>query len=537
MYRFRLFVLSLLVAAAGSLTSAVAQQKGGVLRVLHRDSPGSLSIHEETTNSTLTPMMGVFNNLVMYDQSIPRNSQDTIRPDLATDWTWSPDGTELTFHLHQGVRWHDGKPFTAADVKCTWDRLIGVSTDKLRINPRAGWYKNLTEVQTTNAQEVVFKLKRPQPSFLAFLASGYSPVYPCHVPAAQMRSQPIGTGPFRFVEFRRGEGIRLERNPDYWKPGRPYLDGIEYTVVSNRATAVLSFVARKFDMTFPYEIPIPLVRDIRTQAPDATCVIAPNNLSINLLVNRGVAPFDKPGVNRAVALALDRKAFIDIISEGKSDQGGAMLPPPEGVWGMPPEMLRTLPGYGGDVTANREEARRIMAGLGYGPDKPLKVKMATRNVPQHRDPAVILIDQLKQIHIESELELIESANWPPRLTRRDFTLALNLTGSGGDDPDIMFYENYVCGAGRNFSGYCNKEIDALVDRQSAETNFARRRTLVQEIDRRLQQDDARPIIYLQRSATCMQPWVKGLTIMSNSMYTGWRLEDVWIDPAQAANRP
>lgn len=528
--------VSLLLAAAGA-TTALAQQQGGVLRVLHRDSPGSLSIHEETSNSTLTPMMGVFNNLVMYDQSVPRNSQDTIRPDLAADWAWSTDGTQLTFHLRQGVRWHDGKPFTAADVKCTWERLMGVSADKLRINPRAGWYRNLAEVQTPGDHEVIFRLKRPQPSFLAYLASGYSPVYPCHVSAVQMRSNPIGTGPFRFVEFRRGETIRLERNPDYWKPERPYLDGIEYTIVPNRATAVLSFVARKFDMTFPYEIPIPLVKDVRTQAPAASCEIAPNNLSVNLLVNRAVVPFDKPEINRAMVLALDRKAFIDIISEGQSDQGGAMLPPPEGVWGMPPEMLRTLPGYSGDIAANRAEARRIMAGLGYGPEKPLTVKLATRNVPQHRDPSVILIDQLKQIHVEAELELIESANWPVRLTRRDFTLALNLTGAGGDDPDIMFYENYVCGAARNFSGYCNREIDALVDRQSMETDLQRRRELVWEIDRRLQQDDARPIIYLQRSATCLQPWVRGLTIMSNSMYTGWRLEDVWIDKARAVDRP
>jgi peptide/nickel transport system substrate-binding protein len=339
------------------------------------------------------------------------------------------------------------------------------------------------------------------------------------------------------VEYRRGETIRLERNRDYWKPDRPFLDGIEYTIVPNRSTAILAFVTGKFDMTFPYEIPIPLVKDVLTQAPAAHCEIAPNNLSINLLVNRAVPPFDKPEINRAMALTLDRKAFIDIISEGKSDQGAAMLPPPEGVWGLPPEMLHALPGYSGDVARNRDEARRIMTVLGYGPDRLLTVKIATRNVPQHRDPAVILIDQLKQIYIQSELELIESAVWPVRLTRKDFTLALNLTGAGGDDPDIMFYENYVCGAGRNFSGYCNPSIDALVDRQSVEMDQTRRRQMVWDIDRRLQEDFARPIIYLQRSATCTQPWVKNLTIMMNSMYTGWRMEDVWLDDAAPGARP
>ena len=527
----RYLLLALLLAAP-----AYAQHDGGVLRVLHRDSPGDMSIHEETSNSVITPMMGVFNNLVIYDQHIPQNSLDTIRPELATGWTWSDDRTQLTFKLRQGVRWHDGKPFTAADVKCTWERVMGVSLDKLRINPREGWFKNLSAIDVRADDEVVFRLRRPQPSFLAFLAAGYSPVYPCHVTAAQMRVHPIGTGPYRFVEYQRNETIKLERNRDYWKPGLPHLDGIEYTIVPNRSTAALSFMAGKFDMTFPYEMPIPIVKDIQQQAPAARCEISPNNLSVNLLVNRANPPFDKPEISHAMALALDRKSFIDILSEGKSDQGGALLPPPEGVWGLPPEMLLALPGYNGDTAGNRAEARRIMESLGYGPDKRLAVKLAARNVPQHRDPSVILIDQLKQIYIDADMELIETAIWPVRLTKRDYTLALNLTGSGGDDPDIQFYENYVCGASRNFSGYCNKEIDALVDKQSVETDFVKRRAMVREIDKRLQEDFARPIIYLPRSGTCTQPWVENLTIMANGMYTGWRMEDVWLD-LPAAGRP
>ena len=158
------------------------------------------------------------------------------------------------------------------------------------------------------------------------------------------------------------------------------------------------------------------------------------------------------------------------------------------------------------------------------------------NVSQCCDPSVILIDQLTRIYIGAELDLIEAAVWPVRLTKRDFTLALNLTGSGGDDPDIQFYENYVCGASRNFSGYCNPEIDSLIDRQSVETDFLKRRQMVWDIDRRLQKDAARPIIYHSRSGTCMQPWLKNMTIMTNGMHSGWRMEDVWLH-LPAAARP
>ena len=120
---------------------------------------------------------------------------------------------------------------TAKDVKCTWDMLIGKSDEKLRVNPRKSWYRNLQEVTVNGDYEVIFRLKRPQPSFLALLASGWSPIYPCHVAPRDMRTRPIGTGPFKFVEFKPNELIRVTRNPDYWRQVRPYLDGIEYTII------------------------------------------------------------------------------------------------------------------------------------------------------------------------------------------------------------------------------------------------------------------------------------------------------------------
>src|SRR4030088_100645 len=113
-------VLSLLVV---SNTAFAAGKKGGILRVYHRDSPASASIHEEATYSVNIPFMGVFNNLVLYKQDVPQNSLQTIIPELATSWAWSADNLALTFKLRPGVKWHDGKPFTSADVKCTWDML------------------------------------------------------------------------------------------------------------------------------------------------------------------------------------------------------------------------------------------------------------------------------------------------------------------------------------------------------------------------------------------------------------------------------
>ena len=147
----------LLLAGLGAADPASAQKPGGTLKIYHRDSPASMSILEEATLSTTMPMMGVFNNLLLYDQHVAQNSLQAIVPELATGWSWSEDGKELSFTLRQGVKWHDGRPFTANDVKCTWDLLTGKSSEKLRINPRKAWYQNLEAVTTAGDFEVTFR--------------------------------------------------------------------------------------------------------------------------------------------------------------------------------------------------------------------------------------------------------------------------------------------------------------------------------------------------------------------------------------------
>ena len=376
------------LAIAVASGAADAQKSGGILKIPHGDSPASMSIHEESTIVSEGPMMAVFNNLVMFDQHIAQNRLDTIVPDLATEWAWSEDGSVLTFKLRQDVKWHDGKPFTAKDVKCTWDLLQGKGTEKLRINPRKSWYQNLGEVTAESDFTASFHLKRPQPSFIGLLASGWSPVYPCHVPPREMRQHPIGTGPFKFVEFKPNEHIKLTRNTDYWKPGRPYLDGIEYTIIRSASTWILALGARQFDRTGPGFVPISLLKEIKSQAPEMICEIASWNTSRTAIINRAAAPFDKAELRRAIMLSLDRKAFIDIIGEGQGEIGATMQPPPNGVWGMPADMLHTLPGYDPDVAKNPAEAQEIMKKLGYGPDKRLPVTVTTRNVAAYRDPAV-----------------------------------------------------------------------------------------------------------------------------------------------------
>jgi peptide/nickel transport system substrate-binding protein len=230
-----------------------------------------------------------------------------------------------------------------------------------------------------------------------------------------------------------------------------------------------------------------------------------------------------------MALALDRKAFIDILTEGKGDIGGAMLPLPEGAFGMPPEELAKMTGYTGDIAANRAQGKKIMESLGYSASNPLKVKISTRNIAIYRDPAVILIDQLKQIYMEGELDVVDTPLWHAKVARKDYQVGMNLTGVAVDDPDANLVENYTCKSERNYTQYCNPEVEKLIGEQSKISDLAERKKVVWKIEQILNDDLARPIIYHDRAATCWWPHVKGFVGHENSIYNNWRLEDVWLD--------
>jgi peptide/nickel transport system substrate-binding protein len=520
-----LAIAGVVIAASGG--SSLAEDARRVIHIGHFTSPASMSMLEESTVAVNRPISAVFSNLVIFKQDELQNTPEGIVPELATGWNWSEDGIELTFNLRQGVKWHDGKPFTAADVKCTIDLLQGKAKDKLRVNPRKSWFDNVAEVTTKGDDEVTLHLNRPQPSLLSMLATGWTPIYPCHVTPSQMRQHPIGTGPFKFVEFKPNQSIILVKNPDYWKPGRPYLDGIEYRIIPDVSTRLLSFMAGNEDVYFG--VTMPQLKDVKNRLPDAICDMFIANVARNLIVNREGPPFDNADLRRAMSLSIDRQAFVDIIADGQGAIGGVMQPPPEGIWGMAPYAMRNLPGYDPDVAASRATAVKIMEKLGYGPSNRLKVTMSTRDVAGYRDPAVVLIDQLKKIYIDADLKPIDTTQWYPTLMLKDYKIGVNVTETAVDDPDVAFYENYACGSARNYTKYCNPEVDKLIDRQSAEPNMEKRKKLVWEIERKLIEDDARPILFYTRAANCRMPRVKGLTSAVNSIYNSSRFEDLRLD--------
>jgi peptide/nickel transport system substrate-binding protein len=510
-------------------TSAVAQKYGGTLRFPLRENPSSASLHEESSITAIQPFMGVFNNLVMYDQHQEMARPESIRPDLATAWSWSPDNRVLTMKLREGVKWHDGKPFTSADVQCTWEMILEKRPSNWRKNSHKEWYGNLKEITVAGPHEVRFVLGRPQPSFLSFLASGWSPVYPCHVDGRVMRQKPIGTGPFMVADFKPNDVIRLVKNPDYWKKGRPYLDGIVYRIMPSTATRVLSFVTKDVDMTGTSTVTPSTIKDVQSQVPGAVCSTTGTMVTGVVLMNHKLPPFDNPKVRRAISLGLDRGAFV-AAQQGGGRLGGVMMSPPYGNWGLTPGQLETLPGLGKNVEANRAEARKLMEEAGYGPNKKLKATFIVRtSAPNFLMGATLAVDQLRSIYIDGDIEQKEYTVFTGQIIKGAYQMAFETSGSAIDDPDVVLYENFKCSSIRNYTKYCHPEVEAKIDEQSATIDPVKRKQLVNALDVMLQQDVARAAVYHSTSSACWQPYVKGYLRSVNGIYTHHRMEDVWLD--------
>ena len=518
-----MLVLGMMIGAA----PAMAQKAGGVLSATLRENPPSLSIHQESTISTVWPVMPIYNNLVIYDWKKAVEGPDTIVGELAESWSWDKTKTKLTFKLHKGVTWHDGKPFTSADVKFTFDLVRGASSVRMKTNPRDAYYANVKEIVTNGDHEVTFVLNRPQPGLLSIFATGYSPVTPAHIAPDDLRTTAVGTGPFKLQTFTPDQSLVLEKNPNYFRKGRPYLDGINFVIIKARPSRTAALQAGQVDIAFPTETNEAAYSTLKSAVPSMQFQKVAQAVGDNIIMNLKKAPFDNLKVRQAVSMAMDRSAMIKSVHQGLAVPGGANVPPPYGVWGLSVKELASLPGYG-DPEKNKAQARKLLASLGYTKDKPLKVTVSTRAIAIYVDTASWAIDQLKQVGIEGTLEQIETGNWHSKITRGEYEMGINLTGVGPDDPDANFYENYSCESPRNVTFYCNPEVEKLFEQQSMETNPKKRLQLVHDIDKRLQMEVARPWMAHRLDYFAAHAYVKNLVAHHNA-YNFGRMENVWLD--------
>src|SRR5256886_11408979 len=491
------FFLVLLTLVLATPATSCAPKSGGFLNMMLREdlAQGS-AIHETATISTVWPAMPCLNNLVLFDPLKKTESADTVIGELAEKWSWQDHYRNLVFFLRKGVKWHDGQPFTAKDVKFTFDMLREApdAQGKLRINPRKDWYANVEAVETPDTYTAVFRLKKPQPSLLLMLASGYTPVYAAHVPPADYRTHCVGTGPFKVKEWRKGEYVEYVKNPDYFVKGRPYLDGLKYFVILERGTRQAAIQAGKLDVSFPGETSKTAAEQLKKAVPQLVITPFSQNVADNIIMNIKKPPFDNLKVRLAVSHAIDRRALIQAVQQGGAVVCSGLRAKPWGFWGLAAKDLLGLPGYGAKPADEKALARKLMAEAGISPEKPIKVEIVTRAIAVYVDMSSFVINELKQVGIEATLKQIETAQWHAMATRGDYQIRANLTGLGVDDPDANFYENYACGSPRNYSQYCNETVMKMIDQQSQELDPKKRLALIAQIPEKVEDDAARPIL-------------------------------------------
>ena len=526
-------VIGLLLVILGSLACASAAPKptqtevasstitpkyGGMLLSSLTSDPPSFDAQQEATTET------VFTSSPAYDRLLQFDDQDDAKlvPDLAARWEWSPDGKSLTFFLQKGVKFHNGSPFTADDVKFSMDRLR--TPPKGVLSPRQGLFEPVTDVVVVDDSTVKVTVKRPYPAMLSFVAGGYMPIYDREF--VEQRGQDIpkkevmGTGQFKLKEYIRGVSFELAKNEDYWVKGRPYLDGIKYYIIPDPGTTIAAF--RSGQLLMGEKINANQVERIaqemgeKVRLTDPVVGFGPQFLSVN--VNR--PPFDNMKVRQAISYALNRTAAAKLLNY---QIGGVFAPP----WSLSQEELAKFPGYGNDAAGDIAKAKQLLSEAGY--PNGLATTMITRNdVSSWQDMAVFAKDYLTKVGITAELSAIASAPFYDIANTRNFNILAAGVGLSFGDPDAFYAELWACDSLRNYAGYCDPEMEALFLKQSSTLDAGQRAQLVFDLERKALQSNSKFIVGYGRGRQLTWKTVQGY-YPHRSTYNNKKMLNVWLE--------
>jgi peptide/nickel transport system substrate-binding protein len=479
------FVLSIvLLISLGAASFALAAEqpvRGGILQVALAADPPSLDAHQEQTFAVSQPMGGIYNNLIMLD---PHNYPEIIG-DVAKSWTISDDYLTYTFTLHEGIKFHDGSELTSADVKASWEKIVFPSEGV--ISPRRGNFQMIKSLEAPDRYTFVFRLHHPSPAFLSSAAHPANFIYPkkyLDEDPHYFKTKSVGSGPYKLKSYVRGSYIELERNPDYWKKGLPYLDGLKYFIITDTSARVTALRSGRVDIELRF-LPPGDVDAIKQSLGDKIVpakIQSIGNFGVTFNVDR--KPFDDERVRKALTLAIDRyDAVKTLASITNLELVGGMMHP-DSQWALSQEELEAFPGFGRDHAANLREAKRLLAEAGY--PNGFKTVLNNRNIKMpYIDLAVYVISAWKKIGVEAEHKVEETATWSQTRVNRDFELLIDPYGSTlVGDPDEML-DKFVTGQPENWGRMSDPIVDQLFAAQSKEMDEAKRVQLVKEMQKRL----------------------------------------------------
>ena len=504
---------------------------GGVARLGIPNRPPHFDIHQSGTFFNIGAQGCMFDNLIRRD---PRDGGKTIIPDLAHSWEIAKDGKSYTFHLRQGVQFHDGAELTADDVKATFDRIVkppeGVSI------PRSILFRAVSEITARDKYTVEFKLAEPRPIdfMMSALASGWNVIVrkkTLEDNNYNLRKVVVypGTGPFRSVRRVENEVWVMEKNPNYWNKGLPYLNGIEFYHVlpfsPEMASAILSnrvdYVLATDPVTFRKAKTMP---EISTDTHYQSVVHA-------TWINNKKKPLDDPRVRRALNLALDHRVLVEVVKDvAPMITGGFIYPFSE--FAAPKEEFEKRLGHQADPTAAIKEAKGLMAAAGYA-NGINGLDYMVRDIAIFKLWSQAIQAMLKDaLNVQCNLRTVVESVWFEDAASGHFDLAIGAIVSTLVDPSDYFNAWYGKNGPQNYSFWDNKEFQALSAQIDREVDPAKRLPLIHQAEAIMEQDPPLLPIAWETIHTVWYSYLKGLRPQGAfGVYDMVREDTFWLDKA------
>ena len=504
-------------------------KRGGTLRYGITMRMPHFDFHQSGTINNLGSQGCMFDNLIRRD---PRDSGKTIIPDLAHSWEIAEDGKTYTFSLRKGVEFHDGAELTSADVKATFDRIAkppqGISI------PRSVLFRAVDEITAPDKYTVQFKLKEPRSSsfMMAAIASGWNGI---------VRKKTLedngynlrkvldipGTGPFRSVKYVENETRIMERNPNYWNKGLPYLDGVQfYSLIPFSPELGSAILSNRVDYG---RIVDPVTARKAKSTPGMSTTSFNQSVIQGTWVNNKKKPFDDPRVRRALHLAFDRPVLVDVVKDVAPMQVGGFLYPFSDFATPKAELFKRV-GYQEDPSAALKEARALLAAAGHA-DGIKGLDFLVRDVPSFKLWAQAIQAMLQEgLKIECNLRIVVESVWFDDTANGHFDLAIGAIVSTLLDPSDYFNAWYRTGGPQNYSFWHNEKFDALVPQIDAEVDPAKRLKLIREAEAIMEQDPPVIPVAWEQINDVWWNYVKGHNPYDYfGIYDVVRLDTFWLD--------
>jgi peptide/nickel transport system substrate-binding protein len=519
-----------LVAVALMMSSfaAKAQEAGGTLAFLVQPEPPTLASYVSTSGPIGLVMPKVYEGLFDYD------NDGKMVPMLAESYEMSADGKTVTFKLRKNVRWHDGKPFTSADVKFTILEVLK------KVHPRGpNSFREVSRIDTPDDHTAIFHLDNPAPYMMRSFSAYESPMVPMHllegqdVKSASLANNPVGTGPFKFVEWKKGQYIRLDKNEDYWQEGLPYLDRIVGRFIPDASTRTAAM--ENGEVMYAAYNAIPNIDAVRLKERDDIGVTTDGYSMINPMAliefNTIEGPFVDPAIRRAISTAIDRRFMIDTIFFGYGKPATSALSSNF----KATNLHAAMPNYPetGDVAA----ANAMLDAAGYAKDaNGVRMRAVLDIIPYGEDwrrAGEYLKQVMGDIGIEVELRYEDVPTWLKRVYHNyDFEMNINYFYQL-PDPVLGVHRHYGTNQIRqgthfvNSSRYSNPELDALLDSGSKEPDAAKRTATYKEVQEILAQDMPVVNLFELEFLTVYNTQLKGAYGSAMGAYGSFR--EAWLD--------